>query len=225
MKTADLSCARPAKGAASASCSAISPFSSGYGKGIQKKAQSAAAPALIHQDLDLITRAIRDFFSNDTERVVIDSPKDHRRVLDFVRHFMPRLTAKIVAYTGREPLFEQQGHPGRSQALDRRVWLRSGGSIIIERTEALTAVDVTPGGLSASAIRKRRYSRPTLRPPRRSFASSAWKRRRHHHHRFHRYGKGGQPAEKSLRRPQRIAQKRQGPDQHTENFGAGTGGK
>ena len=61
-------------------------------KGIQKKAQSAAAPALIHQDLDLITRAIRDFFSNDTERVVIDSPKDHRRVLDFVRHFMPRLT-------------------------------------------------------------------------------------------------------------------------------------
>ncbi|MGH7853811.1 MAG: ribonuclease E/G, partial [Candidatus Binatia bacterium] len=78
-------------------------------KGIQKKAQSAAAPALIHQDLDLITRAIRDFFSNDTERVVIDSPKDHRRVLDFVRHFMPRLTAKIVAYNGREPLFEQQG--------------------------------------------------------------------------------------------------------------------
>ena len=115
-------------------------------KGIQKKAQSAAAPALIHQDLDLITRAIRDFFSNDTERVVIDSPKDHRRVLDFVRHFMPRLTAKIVAYTGKEPLFEQQGIEEKViKALDRRVWLRSGGYIIIERTEALTAVDVNTG--------------------------------------------------------------------------------
>ena len=115
-------------------------------KGIQKKAQSATAPSLIHQDLDLITRAIRDFFSNDTERVVIDSPKDHRRVLDFVRHFMPRLTSKIVAYTGKEPLFEQQGIEEKvTKALDRRVWLRSGGYIIIERTEALTAVDVNTG--------------------------------------------------------------------------------
>ena len=115
-------------------------------KGIQKKAQGAAAPALIHQDLDLITRAIRDFFSNDTEQVVIDSPKDHRRVVDFVRHFMPRLRTKIVAYTGKEPLFEQQGIEEKvAKALERRVWLRSGGSIVIERTEALTAVDVNTG--------------------------------------------------------------------------------
>jgi ribonuclease G len=115
-------------------------------KNIQKKAESAAAPALIHQDLDLITRTIRDFFSNDTEQVVIDSPKDHRRVVEFVRHFMPRLHSKIVAYTGKEPLFEQQGIEEKViKALDRRVWLRSGGYIIIERTEALTAVDVNTG--------------------------------------------------------------------------------
>jgi ribonuclease G len=115
-------------------------------KGIQKKAQSAAAPSLIHQDLDLITRTIRDFFSNDTEQVVIDSPKDQRRVVDFVRHFMPRLRSKIVTYTGKEPLFEQQGIEEKVvKALDRRVWLRSGGYIIIERTEALTAVDVNTG--------------------------------------------------------------------------------
>jgi ribonuclease G len=115
-------------------------------KGIQKKAQSASAPALIHQDLDLITRAIRDFFSNDTERVVIDSPKDYRRVLDFVRQFMPRLRSKIIHYTGKEPLFEQQGIEEKVvKALERRVWLRSGGYIIIERTEALTAVDVNTG--------------------------------------------------------------------------------
>jgi ribonuclease G len=115
-------------------------------KGIQKKASSASAPALIHQDLDLITRTIRDFFSTNTEQVVIDSPKDHRRVVEFVRQFMPRLKSKIVVYTGKEPLFEQQGIEEKVlKALEPRVWLRSGGYIIIERTEALTAVDVNTG--------------------------------------------------------------------------------
>jgi len=115
-------------------------------KGIQKKAESAPAPSLIHQDLDLIARAIRDFFSGDTEQVLIDSPKDHRRIVDFVRHFMPRLKSKINLYTDKEPLFEQLGIEEKiTKALDPRAWLRSGGYIIIERTEALTAVDVNTG--------------------------------------------------------------------------------
>jgi len=113
---------------------------------IQKKAESATAPALIHQDLDLIARTIRDFFTADTEQVVIDSPKDYRRVVDFVRQFMPRLKSKIVLYSEQEPMFEQQGIEDKiTKALDRRVWLRSGGYLIIERTEALTAVDVNTG--------------------------------------------------------------------------------
>ena len=115
-------------------------------KRIQEKAEGATAPSLIHQDLDLITRTIRDFFSTDTEQVVIDSAKDHRRVVDFVRNFMPRLKTKIVLYADKEPLFEQHAIEEKVvKALDRRVWLRSGGSIIIERTEALTAVDVNTG--------------------------------------------------------------------------------
>jgi ribonuclease G len=113
---------------------------------IQQKAESASAPSLIHQDLDLIARTLRDFFTADTEQVVIDSPKDHRRVVDFVRHFMSRQKAKIVLYSGKDPLFEQQGIEEKVvKALDRRVWLRSGGYLIIERTEALTAVDVNTG--------------------------------------------------------------------------------
>ncbi len=115
-------------------------------KSIQKKAESAPAPSLIHQDLDLIARAIRDFFTADTEQVVIDSPKDHRRIVDFVRHFMPRLKSKIILYSDKEPLFEQLGIEEKiTKALDPRAWLRSGGYIIIERTEALTAVDVNTG--------------------------------------------------------------------------------
>ena len=115
-------------------------------KRIQKRADTLSAPALIHQDLDSITRAIRDFYSTETEQVVIDSPKDHRRVLDFVRQFMPRLKAKIELYSDKEPLFDRHGVEEKVQkALDRRVWLRSGGSIIIERTEALTAIDVNTG--------------------------------------------------------------------------------
>ena len=115
-------------------------------KSIQKKAESAPAPSLIHQDLDLIARAIRDFFTTDTEQVLIDSPKDHRRIVDFARHFMPRLKSKINLYTDKEPLFEQLGIEEKiTKALDPRAWLRSGGYIIIERTEALTAVDVNTG--------------------------------------------------------------------------------
>ena len=113
---------------------------------LQKRAEGAAAPSLIHQDLDLIARSIRDFFTPDTEQLVIDSSKDYRRVMDFVGQFMPRLKSKIVLYSGAEPLFERHAIEEKiERALDRRVWLRSGGYIIIERTEALTAVDVNTG--------------------------------------------------------------------------------
>ncbi len=115
-------------------------------KRIQSKAESAAAPVLIHQDLDLIMRAIRDFFTNDTERVVVDSAKDHRRIVDFVRNFMPRLKSKIALYGESKSLFEHHGIEEKiEKALEQRVWLRSGGYIIIERTEALTAIDVNTG--------------------------------------------------------------------------------
>jgi ribonuclease G len=115
-------------------------------KRIQKRAESASAPSLIHQDLDAITRAMRDFFTNETEQVIIDSPKDHKRIVDFVRQFMPRVKSKIVLYTDKEPLFDRYSIEEKVlKALERRVWLRSGGYIIIERTEALTAIDVNTG--------------------------------------------------------------------------------
>ncbi len=115
-------------------------------KRIQKKGETAAAPSMIHQDLDLIARTIRDFITPDTEQIVIDSAKDHRRLVEFVRQFMPRVKSKIVLDEAKEPLFERAGIEEKIlKALERKVWLKSGGYIILERTEALTAIDVNTG--------------------------------------------------------------------------------
>ncbi|MEK7783337.1 MAG: Rne/Rng family ribonuclease, partial [Candidatus Binatota bacterium] len=114
--------------------------------GIQKKAEGASAPSLIHQDLDLIARTIRDFFTTDTHQVVMDQIKEYRLILDFVGHFMPRLKSKITLYTQAEPIMAHYGIEEKiTKALERKVWLHSGGYITIERTEALTAIDVNTG--------------------------------------------------------------------------------
>ncbi|MFQ5684207.1 MAG: ribonuclease E/G [Candidatus Binatia bacterium] len=115
-------------------------------QGIQKKAKSATAPSIVHQDLDLISRTIRDFFNTDTNQVVMDNVKEHRRIVDFVRHFMPRLKTKITLYNQKAPIMDHyRVEEMVTKALDRNVWLPSGGYIIIERTEALTAIDVNTG--------------------------------------------------------------------------------
>ena len=113
---------------------------------IQKNAEPVAAPALIHQDLDLIARTIRDFFSAETHQVVVDHVKEYRRILDFVGHFMPRLKSRITLYTESEPIMHRYGIEEKvAKALEPKVWLRSGGYITIEQTEALTAIDVNTG--------------------------------------------------------------------------------
>ena len=115
-------------------------------RGIQKKGEGAPAPSLIHQDLDLIARTIRDFFSTDTHLVIMDHVKEYRRILDFVGNFMPRLKPKITLYTQTEPIMDHYGVEEKiTKALERKVWLHSGGYITIERTEALTAIDVNTG--------------------------------------------------------------------------------
>ncbi|OGQ84481.1 MAG: ribonuclease G [Deltaproteobacteria bacterium RIFCSPLOWO2_12_FULL_60_19] len=111
-----------------------------------QKAESAPSPSLIHQDLDLISRTIRDFFTTETHSVVVDQVKEYRRILEFVGQFMPRLKSKITLYTETEPIMDRYGVEAKiTKALERKVWLRSGGYLIIERTEALTAIDVNTG--------------------------------------------------------------------------------
>ena len=115
-------------------------------KGIQKKAQPATAPVLLHQDLDPITRIMRDFFTTETQTVVVDHVKEYRRMLDFVGHFMPRFKSKIKLYSEAEPILDHyKVEPQIEKALMRKVWLHSGGYLIIDQTEALTAIDVNTG--------------------------------------------------------------------------------
>jgi len=113
---------------------------------IRKRLESASTPELIHQDLDLVPRTIRDFFNANTEEVVVDQPREYRRVVEFVKQFMPRLQRRVVLYDEPEPLLDRHEIERKiRKALEPKIWLNSGGSIHIEQTEALTAVDVNTG--------------------------------------------------------------------------------
>ena len=113
---------------------------------IRKRLETAATPELIHQDLDLVPRTIRDFFNANTEEVVVDQPKEFRRVVEFVQQFMPRLKNRVALDDGPEPLLDRyQIERKIHKALEPKIWLNSGGYINIEQTEALTAVDVNTG--------------------------------------------------------------------------------
>jgi ribonuclease G len=113
---------------------------------VRRTAEAAPSPALIHADLDIALRFVRDAFTTDIERLTVDTADDHARLLDFVRAFMPRLATRVHHYQGATPLFEQHGVETKlARALERRVWLKSGGYLIFDQTESLTTVDVNTG--------------------------------------------------------------------------------
>jgi ribonuclease G len=113
---------------------------------LQKQAETATAPALVHADLDLVLRTVRDLFNSEVDKLVIDAPEAHARVVEFVTGLMPRLAPRVHLYEGATPLFEQHGIETKiARALERRVWLKSGGYLIFDQTESLTTVDVNTG--------------------------------------------------------------------------------
>jgi ribonuclease G len=113
---------------------------------IQKKYQTAATPSLLHQELNLSLRAVRDLLLQEAEKLVIDSRKDFESVLAFLDTFNPSLKDSVELFEGNEPIFDAYNLEGDiSRALKRKVWLKSGGYIVIEHTEALVAVDVNTG--------------------------------------------------------------------------------
>jgi ribonuclease G len=113
---------------------------------IQKKYHTAATPSLLHQELNLSLRAVRDLLLQEAEKLVIDSRGDYESVLTFLDTFNPSLKDSVEFYEGKEPIFDAFNLEGDiSRALKRKVWLKSGGYIVIEHTEALVAIDVNTG--------------------------------------------------------------------------------
>jgi ribonuclease G len=113
---------------------------------IQRKKDRVSAPSLLYSDLDLVFRSVRDLMIQDVKRVVIDSDEEYERIRDFVRAYFEKLLGKIELYDGTEPIFDAFGiELDISRALGRKVWLKSGGYIVIDQTEAMTVIDVNTG--------------------------------------------------------------------------------
>ncbi|HLW69804.1 MAG TPA: Rne/Rng family ribonuclease [Candidatus Binataceae bacterium] len=113
---------------------------------IVKQAESSSPASLLYDDLEVSLRIVRDLFSSDVERIRCDDPTIYGKIVQFVQTYMPRLRSRISLYEGSEPIFDQFGIEQQlDQALDRKVWLKSGGYLIFDQAEALTAIDVNTG--------------------------------------------------------------------------------
>jgi ribonuclease G len=113
---------------------------------IREKSHVAEAPALVHEDVGLVVGLIRDIFKEDVEELIIDDDEDHRRLAEYARHFAPELEKRIRLYSGDLPIFDHYDiEPELKKSLDKRVWMKKGGYLIIEPTEALVSVDVNTG--------------------------------------------------------------------------------
>jgi len=113
---------------------------------IAKRKDNASAPSLIHSDLDVVQKVVRDIVTEQVDKIVVDSRPDYDRIVQFITTFVPKMKYSIELYDEEEPIFDHFGLEVEiSRALGRKVWLKSGGYIIIEQTEALTAVDVNTG--------------------------------------------------------------------------------
>ncbi|MEX2356614.1 MAG: Rne/Rng family ribonuclease [Thermaerobacterales bacterium] len=116
-------------------------------KDIQRKTDRNRAPHLLHKDLGLVYRIVRDYFTEDIDALLLDSPQEHNRVRELMDIFSPDLKDRVELFRDQERnLFEARGiNEEIESALKKRVWLKSGGYIVIDQTEALTAIDVNTG--------------------------------------------------------------------------------
>ncbi|MDX1387927.1 MAG: Rne/Rng family ribonuclease, partial [Acidobacteriota bacterium] len=113
---------------------------------IVERSGAATAPTVLHRDLDLPRRALRELDWKDLDRVRVDDPGIHESMTEYVRHFDPSASARIRHHVGPQPVFESVGvDRDLRRALRPRVWLRSGAYLVIERTEALVSIDVNTG--------------------------------------------------------------------------------
>ncbi|SEB56190.1 Rne/Rng family ribonuclease [Terriglobus roseus] len=113
---------------------------------IKMRSESSKSPALIYHDLSLIERILRDQVTDNFSAIWVDTEAEYERVLRFLQRFQPSLVRRVKLYTKETPLFEHFGVTAEiDKALKAKVWLKSGGSIVINQTEALVAIDINTG--------------------------------------------------------------------------------
>jgi len=113
---------------------------------IRQKMESSRAPAVLYREPSIVGRLLRDLLNDDYQAIRIDNAQEHRRVMDLIEHILPNLAPKVKLYSKPFPIFEEYGVQAEiDKALKSKVWLKSGGSIVINQTEALVAIDVNTG--------------------------------------------------------------------------------
>jgi Rne/Rng family ribonuclease len=121
-------------------------FLKGLWNEIRTRAENGNAPALIYHDLNVVERVLRDQVTSDFAAIWVDTEQEYERILRFANRFQPALVRRVKLYTKETPLFEQFGLKEEiDKALKSKVWLKSGGYIVINQTEALVAIDVNTG--------------------------------------------------------------------------------
>jgi ribonuclease E len=115
-------------------------------KDLQAKAKQTSQPGLLHSEVNLIRRVLRDYYTNDMDRIWIDDANAHKQAMKFVTLYLPRHQHKLKMYTDRTPIFTHFEIEKQIEAIrSRKVLLPSGGSLVIDQTEALVAIDVNSG--------------------------------------------------------------------------------
>ncbi|HEY9156529.1 Rne/Rng family ribonuclease [Candidatus Binatus sp.] len=113
---------------------------------ILRKNESMPPASILYSDLDVALRIVRDLFSSEVDRLWCDDPTTYSRIVQFVQNYMPRLRARVTLHDAATPLFDRFNiEPQIERALDRKVWLKSGGYLVFDQAEALTAIDVNTG--------------------------------------------------------------------------------
>lgn len=113
---------------------------------IQRKSEKTSGPSPVHQDIDLVLRTLRDVLSPDFKTVWVDSVEQYEEIVEFLDKIQPNLVQKVKLYRRDEPIFDAFGIEQEiEKALRSKVWLKSGGYIVINQTEALVAIDVNTG--------------------------------------------------------------------------------
>src|SRR5712692_10560756 len=113
---------------------------------IRQKMESSRAPAVVYTEQNLVGKLLRDLLTDEFQAIRIDNQQDHQRVLELVERILPTLVPRVKLYSKPFPIFEEYGVQAEiDKALKSKVWLKSGGSIVINQTEALVAIDVNTG--------------------------------------------------------------------------------